>query len=128
MTHIEARPGRFTTHIGHGSLDSTRAVLAAGLGNAALAPMVGLHAPISPVRGQIRVTERLAPFLDYPTLVVRQTREGSVLLGDSAEDVGFRDGIIMPVKADIARRAETAFSLLANARIVRCWGAFMTLD
>ncbi|WP_144107393.1 NAD(P)/FAD-dependent oxidoreductase [Paraburkholderia sp. BCC1886] len=113
-----------------GTLVAQRVVLAAGLDNARLAPMVGMHAPISPLRGQIMVTERLAPFLDYPTLVVRQTPEGSVLLGDSAEDVGFDDGQTRSVMADIARRARTAFPLLAHARIVRAWGALriMTPD
>ncbi|MGI4857192.1 MAG: NAD(P)/FAD-dependent oxidoreductase [Janthinobacterium lividum] len=122
--------GHFDVRTSQGGLAAERVVLAAGLGNAALAPMVGLSAPISPLRGQIMVTERLAPFLAYPTLVVRQTREGSVLLGDSAEDVGLHDGTTGPVMADIARRAQTAFPLLAHARIVRSWGALriMTPD
>jgi glycine/D-amino acid oxidase-like deaminating enzyme len=92
--------------------------------------MVDMAAPISPLRGQIMVTERLAPFLAYPTLVVRQTQEGSVLLGDSAEDVGFDDGQTRPAMADIARRARTAFPALAHTRIVRAWGALriMTPD
>jgi glycine/D-amino acid oxidase-like deaminating enzyme len=38
-------------------------VLAAGNANATLAPMVGLHAPMKPERGQIVVTERVRPFL-----------------------------------------------------------------
>ncbi|MGI4985776.1 MAG: NAD(P)/FAD-dependent oxidoreductase [Janthinobacterium lividum] len=127
---IRPAPGHFDVRTAQGPLAAQRMVLAAGLGNAALAPMVGLSAPISPLRGQIMVTERLAPFLAYPTLVVRQTREGSVLLGDSAEDVGPHDGTTGPVMADIARRAQTAFPLLAQARIVRSWGALriMTPD
>jgi glycine/D-amino acid oxidase-like deaminating enzyme len=130
VREVLPRAGRFDIVTATGTLSAERVVLAAGLGNARLAPMVGLDAPISPLRGQIMVTERLAPFLDYPTLVVRQTREGSVMLGDSAEDVGFDDGTTRGVMADIARRAQRAFPMLAHARIVRAWGALriMTPD
>jgi glycine/D-amino acid oxidase-like deaminating enzyme len=130
VREVLPRAGGFDVVTATGTLSTGRVVLAAGLDNARLAPMVGLDAPLSPLRGQIMVTERLAPFLDYPTLVVRQTREGSVMLGDSAEDVGFDDGTTRSVMADIARRAQTAFPVLANARIVRAWGALriMTPD
>ncbi len=84
--------------------------------------MVGMLAPITPCAARIMVTERLAPFLDYPTLVARLTPEGSVLLGDSAEAVGFDDGQTRAVMADIARRARTAFPVLGHARIVRACG------
>ncbi|WP_250515857.1 FAD-dependent oxidoreductase [Caballeronia sp. INDeC2] len=130
VREIRPRSNGFEIDAANGTLDAERVVLAAGLDNARLAPMVGMHAPITPLRGQIMVTERLAPFLDYPTLVVRQTPEGSVLLGDSAEPAGFDDGQTRAVMADIARRARTAFPLLAHARIVRAWGALriMTPD
>ncbi|MEX3936361.1 NAD(P)/FAD-dependent oxidoreductase [Paraburkholderia phymatum] len=130
VREVLPRSGSFDVVTATGTLNAGRVVLAAGLGNAWLASMIGLDAPISPLRGQIMVTERLAPFLDYPTLVVRQTREGSVMLGDSAEDVGFDEGTTRGVMADIARRAQTAFPILAHARVVRAWGALriMTPD
>src|SRR5918993_4337006 len=59
-----------------------RVVLAAGIGNARLAPMVGLQAPVRPQRGQVLVTERCAPFLLHPLVTLRQTDEGSVMIGD----------------------------------------------
>ena len=130
MTEVIPRSGRFDIVTTAATLEAERVVLAAGLGNARLGPMVGLDAPIAPLRGQILVTEKPAPFLDYPTLVARQTREGSVLLGDSAENVGLNDGVRRDVMSDIAQRAQNAFPLLANARIVRAWGALriMTPD
>ncbi len=48
-------------------LGAERIVRAAGLGNRALAPQVGIEARIAPLRGQILVTERLAPDLQLPT-------------------------------------------------------------
>ncbi len=44
---------------------------------------------MAPLKGQILVTERTRPLLDRPTTFVRQTEEGSIMLGDSHEDVGF---------------------------------------
>ena len=104
-----------------------KVVLSAGLGNRALGPMVGLNIPVSPERGQILITERVKPFLDYPTIYVRQTAEGSVMLGDSHEDVGFDDNTSPYVMRDIAARARLLFPHLAQARIVRAWGALRIL-
>jgi glycine/D-amino acid oxidase-like deaminating enzyme len=117
--------------VGNGPpVDAGRVVLAAGIGNAALAPMLGLTAPVRPQRGQIIVTERLQPFLDYPMATVRQTDEGGVLIGDSAEEAGFDDSVGLGVAATMAQRAIRMFPLLARANAVRVWAALrlMTQD
>ena len=72
-----------------GGASRARIVLAAGLGNADLAPRFGLAAPVRPQRGQVLVTERAAALLPMPTTTVRQTQEGSLMMGDSMEEVGF---------------------------------------
>ncbi|BAN26739.1 FAD dependent oxidoreductase [Caballeronia insecticola] len=113
----------FTVHGKRGTYRAGRVVLAAGLGNRALAPFVGLNAPVAPNRGQVLVSERVAPFLSYPTLNVRQTDEGSVQFGDSMEEVGFDDLTTTPVLADIARRGVRAFPMLRHVRLVRMWAA-----
>lgn len=109
---------------------ASRLVLAAGLGNARLGPMVGLQAPVRPNRGQILVTERLQPFLRHPTLHVRQTGDGVLQIGDSKEEVGFDDGTTLAQLSRIAARAVRCFPLLAQVNVVRTWGALrvMTAD
>jgi hydrogen cyanide synthase HcnC len=87
--HIHARPGLFIVRTGGETYIAPRIVIAAGLGSRDLAPMVGLHMPVVPLQGQIIVTERMRPLIDYPTHLLRQTDEGTVMLGDSQEDVGF---------------------------------------
>ena len=117
--------------VGRGDpVDAGRIVLAAGIANADLAPMVGLIAPVRPQRGQIIVTERLRPFLDYPMGTVRQTDEGGVLIGDSAEEAGFDDTVGLGVAATMAARAIRMFPLLAEVNTVRVWAALrvMTQD
>ncbi len=105
-----------------------KVVLSAGLGNAALAPMVGLTAPVKPNRGQVLVTERLRPFLEHPTIYVRQVGEGAVQLGDSHEEVGLDAGTTPAAIGSIARRAVRTFPLLERVRVMRCWGALRILS
>lgn len=126
-----ARDGAgFVAHTPQGPVRGGRIVLAAGLGNAALAPMLGLSGPVRPVRGQIMVTEKLRPFLPMGTNFIRQTLEGGCIFGESSEEVGNDDGTTLPVLRDTARKAVTAFPILRDARVVRAWGALriMTPD
>ncbi|MDR5780819.1 FAD-dependent oxidoreductase [Caballeronia sp. LZ065] len=123
VERIVPESGGFTVHGRRGTHRAARVVLAAGLGNRTLAPFVGLNAPVAPNRGQVLVSERVAPFLDYPTLNVRQTDEGSVQFGDSMEEVGFNDFTTTPVLSDIARRGVRAFPMLQHVRLVRMWAA-----
>ncbi|HEY2023753.1 FAD-dependent oxidoreductase [Paraburkholderia sp.] len=120
---IEPQANGFVVHGKRGAYRAARVVLAAGLGNRALAPFVGLNAPVAPNRGQVLVSERVAPFLDYPTLNVRQTDEGTVQFGDSMEEVGFNDFTTTHVLTDIARRGVRAFPILQHVRLVRMWAA-----
>ncbi len=107
---------------------AAKVVLAAGTSNATLAPTVGLEARVRPQRGQIVVTERVERFLDYPVVTVRQTDEGTVMMGDSLEEVGFDDrptstGIVS-VMAD---RAARMFPRLAAANVVRTWAGLRVM-
>ncbi len=120
---ITPENGGFAVQGKRGIYRAARVVLAAGLGNRVLAPHVGLHAPVAPNRGQVLISERVAPFLRYPTLNVRQTDEGTLQFGDSMEEVGFDDFTTTPVLSDIARRGVRAFPLLKNVRLVRTWAA-----
>lgn len=106
---------------------AARVVLAAGLGNRALAPMVGLKAPVQPNRGQILVTERVEPFLRHASQHVRQTGEGVVQIGDSHEDVGLDEGTTVNQLARIADRARRYFPILENVNVVRSWGALRVM-
>ncbi len=107
-----------------------KVVLAAGLGNKRLAPFVQLEAPVEPVRGQVLISERVAPFLEIPTASVRQTGDGGVQIGDSKEEVGLDDGTTVEELSRMADRAVRSFPALADVNLVRTWGALrvMTKD
>ena len=124
---VHAEVGAFRVEAAQ-TMRAGKVVLAAGHGNAALAPALGLEAPIRPQRGQVIVTERMQPFLNFPTLNVRQVGEGAIQIGDSKEDVGFDDGTTPNVLAKIAARAVRSFPMLEAVRMVRSWAAVRILS
>ena len=102
---------------------AARIVIACGHGIPALAAKAGLHCPTRPQRGQVLVTERLDPILPLPMGSIRQTDEGSIMLGVSHEDVGFDDRNTGDVAGAIAERAGRILPALKSVNIVRAWGA-----
>ncbi len=111
-----------------GRYRGAKVVLAAGLGNRPLGGMVGLDIPVTPLKGQILVTERSDRFLPMPTHVVRQTEEGSFMLGDSHEDAGLDTFSRTSVMSDIARNAVRTFPFLKSLRVVRAWAALRVMS
>jgi glycine/D-amino acid oxidase-like deaminating enzyme len=136
--HCQYRPGAtveaiepfgngFLLRTREGIVGARRVVLAAGLGSARLAPHVGLTAPVRANKGQIVVLERMTPFLSLPIETLRQTDEGTVLIGDAQQDLG--DEALDPaVLAAMAKRAVAAFPALAGARVVRAWAALRVMS
>jgi glycine/D-amino acid oxidase-like deaminating enzyme len=113
--------GGFALNTSSGEVQAAKVVLAAGNANMTLAPMVGLKAPMRPERGQIIVTERLQPFLKHPVVTVRQTDEGTVMIGDSKEEGITPEGTNMGIAAVEADRAMRMFPVLENVNVVRTW-------
>lgn len=124
---IEPLAGTFRVRANGATHEAGKIVLAAGLGNATLAPMVGLGAPVRPVRGQVLITERVEPFLNLPTATVRQTGDGGIQIGESKEDVGFDDRTTIDEVSRIASRAVRMFPRLAGVNVVRSWGALRVM-
>ena len=127
VSDAKAAPGDFRIGVGDGEIGAPKVVLAAGLGNASLAPLFGLSAPVEPQRGQILVTERAQRVLPMPTTTIRQTVEGGIMLGDSQEDVGFDTSQKPAVMQTIARRAVLSFPWLRDLQIVRAWAALRVM-
>jgi glycine/D-amino acid oxidase-like deaminating enzyme len=120
--------GGFAIDTQQGRIEAQKVVLAAGIGNARLAPMVGLHAPVRPQRGQILVTEKTAPFLAHPLVTVRQTDEGGIMMGDSAEEAGLAARIGLGVLSVMADRAVRMFPRIASLNVVRTWAALRVMS
>ncbi|HUQ27242.1 MAG TPA: FAD-dependent oxidoreductase [Usitatibacter sp.] len=124
---IQHRGGEFRLATRHGEIRAASVVLAGGLDNARLAPMVGLHMPVRAVRGQLMATEKTGRFLDYPVSTVRQSDEGSVLIGDSQEDAGLDTRVTHEVLGAMADRARRMFPRLGRLNVVRSWAALRVM-
>ncbi|MEM7499305.1 MAG: FAD-dependent oxidoreductase [Pseudomonadota bacterium] len=127
VTRVAPEGSGFLLEAGTERLRAGRIVLAAGLGNAALAPMLGLRQPVRPQKGQVLVAERMPRFLELPTTHIRQTGEGTVLLGDSKEEAGFDTTSTPGILRQITDRARRTFPMLAHAQIVRSWAALRVM-
>ena len=111
-----------------GNFTAPRLVLAAGLGNRVLAPFLSLEQAVKPQRGQIMVTEKLPVQIRYPMVTLRQTAEGTIMIGDSHEDAGLDVSSTRPVMAEIASRAQRILPSLSQAQIIRSWAALRVMS
>lgn len=109
-------------------VQAPKLIVAAGLGSIPLLSALGLDCHIGPQRGQVLVTERVKPMLSMPTLNVRQTVEGSIMIGDSKEEASFDSITQKPaIMRTMASRAVRCFPWLAELQIVRAWAAVRIL-
>lgn len=127
VTAIHPQKTGFRLETARGPMTADRIVIAAGLGCADLAPMVGLNAPVRPVHGQLLITERAPRRLEIPTNIVRQVQNGGFQIGYSTEEIGFTTETRSALMRDIALNAVQALPYLGDLRVLRTWGALRTM-
>lgn len=118
----------YAVETARGIVRGGKVVLAAGLGNGRLGPMVGLDVPTAPDRGHVLVTERLAPLLSHPLTRLRQTEEGTIMIGASSDRVGHDTSLDFATVARLAARARRVLPAIGRARIVRSWAALRVMS
>ncbi len=127
VSAIDQTGGEFRLTVPQGEVRAGKVILAAGNANQTLAPMVGLSAPMGPTRGQIVVTERTVPFLPHPLTTIRQTDEGTVMIGDSKEEELDDRVLKHSISAVMADRAQRMFPHLARLNVVRTWAGIRVM-
>lgn len=127
IVHDPKRGFLIRSHDG-AEISARRIVIAAGLGSSDLARQVGIALNLSPERGQILVTDRMAPFLRHPANAIRQSAEGTVLLGSTHEDAGFSTATDVDAIARLCRIGTRLFPALRAARLIRAWGALRIMS
>lgn len=126
---IRLKDGVFDVQTPAGVIRGKRILLASGLANKALGAQVGLDVPVRPQRGQIIVLERTRRILATPLVSLRQMDEGSWLIGDSQEEMGFEEKTTgLPVLATLADRAVRTIPALREVRAVRAWAALRVMS
>lgn len=127
VQEIESNVSGFTVKTDAETYGAPRVVIAAGLGSQTLGAQVGLDVPLRPQRGQILVTERLAPILPLPASGLRQTGEGTIMIGATHEDVGLDVATTGAAAATLSKRAMRILPALASVTLVRQWAGLRVL-
>lgn len=127
VTSVKPVGARFEVQTAHGIISTPKVVLAAGHGSMPLEKALGFDVEIIAERGQIVVTERVAPMGILPANGVRQSTEGTVLIGTTTERVGLDVSTTPQAGATMVKRALRVFPVLAGVRIVRTWAGVRTL-
>ncbi len=106
-----------------------KVALCAGLDNQRLGLQLDMHLPVSPLKGQILITER-APsgLLNYASPQLRQTAEGTIQVGGSHEHTDLDDSTNLQVMQNIAADAVALMPALAQLQLVRSWGALRVMS
>jgi glycine/D-amino acid oxidase-like deaminating enzyme len=104
-----------------------RIVISAGLGSAALAEQVGLRVPLRPQRGQVLVTERIAPILPLPASGLRQTGEGTIMIGATQEEIGYDTSTTGVAASRLSAKTIEVIPALAELKLVRQWAGLRVM-
>lgn len=112
---IKAEDGRI--------LKTKQLVLAAGLSNMPLAKQLNINVPLYPQKGHILVAQKM-PKLDLiPCFNVRQTKDGTLLIGVSNEDIGFDISIDELKVSNILKKATSILPMLKDINLIRSWAS-----
>lgn len=111
-----------------GELEAGKVVIAAGNGSPELARTLDLPVNVTPQRGQLLITERVAPVFGYAGIGIRQTSSGTFQLGGTYENVGMATDVTRDGARSIAQRAVVVMPDLARLRIVRQWAGLRVLS
>ena len=119
VSGIKKERGAFTLETSNGGYTCKKLVLCAGIHSNELGKMLGIDIPVYPERGQVIITEPVAPLLRYTLGAMRQTFNGEILIGISHEEVGFTRSTTLDMLGDAARLAVKWVPRLAKVKIVR---------
>ncbi len=102
-------------------------VIAAGHGSSRLSAALGETLNTFPQRGQLMVTERCPRVLDISLLCLRQTQDGTFMIGLSTENTAMDTRITAGQMKSQAQNAIRIFPMLAKLNWVRGWGAIRVM-
>jgi glycine/D-amino acid oxidase-like deaminating enzyme len=105
----------------------TKLVIAAGHGSTRLLAELGQTLHIYPQRGQLMVTERVKKVLHFPILAVRQTMDGTFMIGLSTEDTAHDTQVTVEAMKSQASGAIRLFPELGKLNWIRSWGAIRVM-
>ncbi len=108
-------------------LSASRVIIAAGLGSADLAPMMGFKGAVVPQQGQLLITEKLPQFLKYPSGTIRQVNDGGIQIGGSTLDRGLDNKECIKTVSELASHAVDVFPCLEEVNLLRSWACLRVM-
>lgn len=127
VTSIKKNGDKFAVETKNDNFTSKQIVLAAGPWMKEIGNFLGIPIPVKQVRGQIIVTEPLAPLLKHTIGGMRQADNGEVLIGYSKEEVGYDRRTTLDIIQDTAKMAVDFAPDLAKANVVRCFSGIRVM-
>ena len=112
---------------GAGDFQAKKIIIASGHGSKRLMASLGETLNIYPQRGQLMVSQRCKRVLKVPVLSVRQTMDGTFLLGLSTEDTAMNNRVTADAMKSQASNAIRLFPELAKVNWLRAWGAIRVM-
>ncbi len=112
---------------GKGDFQAGKVVIASGHGSKRLMASLGERLHVYPQKGQLMVSQRCKRLLKIPVLSVRQTMDGTFMLGLSTEDTALNNRVTAPAMKSQAANAIRLFPELAKVNWVRAWGAIRVM-
>lgn len=119
--------GTVTVKTSRGDYQCRQVVISAGHGSTRLLAQLGEKLNVYPQRGQLMVTQRHPRVLKTPILNVRQTPDGTFVIGLSTEDVAMNTRVTCSAMQSQADTAIRLFPMLAYVNWVRAWGAIRVM-
>lgn len=119
VTSIEREQSAFVLEARSGTFVCKNLVITAGVYASTIGKMLGINIPVRPVRGQVLITEPLAPLLQHTLVGMRQTVNGEMLVGYSQEEAGFDRRTNLDVLNQTAQLGMKLLPALARAKITR---------
>jgi sarcosine oxidase subunit beta len=122
VTGIEVEHNRVRAVVtDRGRIATEAVVVSAGIHMAEVGRMLGLTIPVVASRGQVITAERTRPVLNRPVGSLRQTADGTILIGVTYQFVGSDKEVTYEDVTRNARRALRLFPPLRNLNVVRLW-------
>ncbi len=128
VSAISPQPGgSVRVKTSQGDFECEKLVIAAGHGSTRLLATLGERLNIFPQRGQLMVTQRCERVLKVPLLSVRQTPDGTFVIGLSTEDTALDTRVTAAAMKSQAEDAIRLLPMLAKVNWVRAWGAIRVM-
>lgn len=124
---IAPTPGGFRLATDGLTIEAERVIIAAGNDSMAFAKSLDLPLLLVPEKGQLLITERVAPVFPYAASGIRQTMTGTFQLGVTNERVGRSTDVTAAGARHIANRAINVMPDVGALRVIRQWAGLRVL-